>query len=847
MLTFFVLQASALYLALLESAKESTERLNGSAAGSKIETVRVKSEPQSPVYRETRKPTADSARPPFYSPPHVKLSRALNSSPSPSKKVLPGMEHMTVECWKLMLADGWESLAQANGKVLIKMPGVSFFDIRPNENVFDSLPKACNKYLRDWALAVRDIEDDDASATLMDLIWPMIEASGWTKITAAAETWYMMPNTTFKDYKPNVTLFRSKTQVISKFLVQAGIIDAPPEAAAVVAESQEEEEVDQDMDDAMDVDDSQGDDSSENDTASEEDRSSESADEEVPAAPTKRSRPSSSKPGAKTSSKSKQPPAKAKPATQQKPTVAAPTTAAKKLTFERKPIVNIPPFKCTLGKIEVELRSRGWYWKPGVLDWTYFKPHCRLKDMATLTAGEDYFNGRPELDEHLKVTGLYDDIYDKLYSEHKAMYVDSDDEDDEVVENKAKKTTPKASAPAPQRPKTAASNNDDDKENQSSNVMANTSKTSKAKPLSVKKQPLAVNKPSASVAKPSASFKRRRGAEPVGPQVKFGDVWKVLERQGWHLKYGKFEYDYFKPSCKDATHGVMGVDYFVSRSLLISYLETSGIWDKIAKQIANGEDVVDTVESSPSGDGEEAKPEDDPTAAASPVAKRRALIKRKSIERTPQNPAGDEASSGGKANTKKARVSGSFRTPTEHKRSGARVSDDGHDSDTADTISPDTASQRTGAHESSSLSRNLADCFTPSPGNMKKDKTSDATGPQALFSAAIQRLTLGHSVSKFQYRDDETRVISEFFQTCFAQRHGSSMYISGAPGCGKSALLKASEARITQLYQVRRVLLLLLLVGERAHQVSVVVCVGRVRGREHAAPRSPPRQRRGAE
>lgn len=847
------LQTHTLFLTLLVSAKDTHKEHNSASNEANSETIRVKTETDSPSSSPVRvhslAPRELSARPPFYSPPHSKLSRVLNSSPSPSKKVLPGMEHVVPECWKLMLSDGWETMTVANGHVMFKMPGVSFFDFRPNETIFDSVAKACTKYLSDWA--IRGLNNDNVDAKLMDLLWPMVEQNGWSKITTSNETWYMMPNTQFRDCVPNKTVFQSRARVVSRFLADTGLIDVPMDAKATeaaVGESQEEEE-EVDMDEAMDVDESHDEEDTDDDTASDNNND----DDSDVVVSTKRAKTASRKVAAKPIARAATALVAKKPTA---PAAAVPSSAAKKLTFEPKP--SIPPFKCTPGKVEEELRERGWYWKHGRLDWTYFKPHCRLKDLATLTAGEDFFNSRPDLDEYLKVTGLYDDIYDKLYCAHKAMFTESSDFDSDEeapVARAVKKKVKPAPLPVLPRPTKAlkvTANNNDDKENQSSNIKAPVSKKAPSKPKPLKSMT------SDALVEPSAtSFKRRRGFARTGFQVKFGDVWRVLERQGWYFKSGMFEYDYFKPTCTDPDEGVMGVDYFVSKTLLISYLEASGLWDKIAKQIERGDVDIEPSARAPKAGaakkGEKKKEELAPTVTTSPVAKRRALIKRKSIERTPQNSTSDDALSGTKPKTKKARVSGSFRTPTEPKRSSA--AEDGDESDkAADKISPDTATAKANALESSTLSRNLADCFTPSPSMTKKSKANNVADPRALFSAAIERLTLGHTVSTFQYRDDEAARISAFFQKCFSQRHGSSMYISGAPGCGKSALLKASEAHIEQLYQVRRWLAL----ERRRARVRCVACMtdvlnavrlgtGSVRDRERSAARVSSRECCGAE
>lgn len=826
--------ASALFIGLLMSTKEDAQASKSASAmpsatatttTPEVSKARKTSAVASPsrASQDHAAPSTESARPAFYSPPHAKLARALNSSTSPSKKVLRGLEHIAATIMPIMLEAGWETLTQGDGAVLYKMPGVGFFDLRPNENVFDSLAKAFTTYVRDWTLASRD--DERESSKIMDALWPMVETAGWVKIMASNEVWYMMPDTPFNACVPNVTIFQSKAQVLTKFLEAEGILEprAPETPAPEAPSATETSAMDVDEDAAADeVDDEDDDNASsveaEQESASDDDddeESAESSDDEVevvevvaPAKSVKASAAASKTKKAKTAaapaaSKSTAAAATSKPKPSASAPVASSTSAAKKLTFESKPI---PPFKCTFGKVEAALRARGWFWKPSALGYSYFQPHCASKDKSALVAGVDYFVDSMALEDYLEVSGLYDDLRDELRREHEAMYASASDDDDcSDTAATPKKATTTSKKKAPVKPKSSSStasrptmskaverktqltpvassssskrHDDADKENRSSNIQSRSTSRSTRQPGDVLPK----------------RTKRARGvlaSTVAASSIKFGEIWAVLAEQGWHWKMGKFEYDYFKPTCRDASDGVAGVDYFVSKSLLIEYLEESGIWDKVARQIASG-DALDLT----SSDDENAKA---PTASAtpSPVAPRQAL-KRKSQGLSERKPLSNTVGSAVRTPTmnskaaltnKRARVAETFRTPTE--------------SDAADKISPETGSQKAAAaHDSSNLPRKLADCFTPSPETVKKTKT--LSGPHALFADAIQKLTLGYCASEFQYRDDEARSILDFFQTCFSAGHGASMYISGAPGCGKTALLKASADRIAELYQVR--------------------------------------------
>lgn len=869
-----VMQACALFMTLMMDAKRENRRSSPQSMAFQDELASAKAQKTSSVSSPSRaalgRETASGSptRPPIFSPPQSKLSKALTSSPSPSKPVLPGFDLIVAQCWTIMLDEGWETMTQADGKDYYKMPGISFFNFRPNENVFDSIVKACNKYLRDWTQAVH--EDESEQSKLMDFLWPLVEKSGWTKISSSNETWYMMPNTAFNECVPNVTIFRSKALAVSKYLEVTGVLqvedtntqaqetDISSSSSCSKAAMVDNQEIGEDMevDESEEDEESASEESSseveaESDKENNEELSDESEEEVAVVQVKSKSKKASSRTKRTKSVPAAKPKAAAPKAPKAVPQRELPSpTPAKKLKFD-KPRVTIPPFKVTFGKIESELRERGWYWKPSSGDWRYFKPSCRLQDVSALKPNVDYFDSRPILEDYLDESGLYDEIRTKLRHEHEARYAPSSDSEDDEEEASPKQkqagkpvvapaspprkkpTSKPISAPVSQR---SSSNSGDEasKENRSDNVMPRRSR-----------QPLAA------LGSFSSSRRRHSSMSHDASQAKFGDIWAALVKQGWHLKIGKFEYDYFKPHCQDASDGVQNVDYFPSRDMLVMYLQSSGIWEKTAKKLAR-DDAIDLTSSD--DDERESEP------ARKPVSRKQAVFKRKSsVIARDSDGAEDERTPTGKSASKKTKVAGTFSTPTEQRRSKSDIVDDGHESDMADKISPDTGVQKAAAQDSStssSLPRKLADCFTPSPGALKKSKSSLATpeqsGPLKLFTDAIQNLTLGYSSSEFKYRDDESRRIQDFFQTCFTEQHGSSMYISGAPGCGKSALLKSSEDRIAEMYQVRAILVLLCLlvlrsVLETHRVVFMFLLLGGKRDARHQVSCPFPRQRDRAE
>lgn len=780
-------EASRLFVSLLVSAKKQS-RASTSASKSAVREITMDMTPS----KKPAKPVVAVQATPSPQKQTAMCKLAMN------KSMVPAMELVAAKCWRHMLEAGWETMTQGNGQTLYKMPGTSFFDFRPNENIFDCVENACIHYLKSCIHAADDLTTKQKEPSeLSQFIWPMAEASGWQSIVSANETWYIMPDTPFDKCVPNVTIFGSQTQAIAKFLQMSGLLGDQPEEVASsqvdedmeAAEYSEAEVAEQNTTISL-VDDEESDEEQlEHDESSQEyedevegeayEQSSEDEDEDndeeeeeeeeeevkIPS-PVKENKKSRNK---KKADQSTKPVKKLATVPSSKP------TAAPKKSMKRSR--SIPAFKCTFGKIENALRDSGWYWKASVLGWNYFKPDTKGKPISKLTPGVDYFAGQIELEEYLEISGLYEKLRDQLEQEHTRMYESelSSDSEEEVNDEVCVVVEPPL------------------KKAVSSSVP--------------KKQPAVVKKVKKVVPEPRASLTRRqRLAEAskhiANSSVKFGAIWQRLSAKGWYYKSSSFEYDYFKPHCKDASEGTPGVDFFQGRDLLIQYLETSGLWEKIAQNILDDDDLD---LSSSDDDIEEPMNVDAGSIINKTGMKRKAEDFEESrsvldIQRTPKTH-GDKKS----ANTNKR----AFQTPLDQTRTAIEpqtvtlqdIEKDG------DRISPDAAGSKTGGHQNASVPRKLADIFTPSPGEPKRARIAheDSLRKQnipAVVAEAMQKLTTGFTPSTFRHRDDEWNQIRGFLEGCFSKHSGGSMYLSGAPGCGKSALLQTYREEATQLFEV---------------------------------------------
>ncbi|ETK82978.1 hypothetical protein F441_11976 [Phytophthora nicotianae CJ01A1] len=661
----------------------------------------------------------------------------------------PEMTTMMAKCWQQMLEAGWETMTQGDGQVLYKMPGTNFFDFVPNVNLFDSLEKACGRYLSDWVKSTSVDDSSEDFSELTEFLWPMAASSGWESMVTTSETLYKKADLPFDQWMPNVTIFRSKSQAVAKYLQECGLInskdDNTPETQDVVSdaadsdvEMEEPEESEAESEEQSQMAEAESDDSEESASEEEdEEEDNQEEDEDVPASPVKKK-------------ESKKSAVKAAPKSQPTKTVAKPVNQMQNIP--KKPRQDIPPFKMAFGKLESELKRRGWYWKSGGLQWNYYQPYCKTKDKKSLIANEDYFCGREQLEVYLDHSGEYDHIRRKLEDDHYNLYiVESDSDEDE----------PNSAAKAPVRAK-------------------------KPEPKPAPKQTVRGRSKSVSRFRRARSKSTARGSNGLSSQttlaeVKFGEIWRVLSDDGWHYRYGALECDYFMPHCATTKDGIAGVDYFQTKDQLIEYLHTSGIWDRTAARV-RAEAAMDSDEFM-----------DSDVDTSTPVQKR----KRDEITPAPQHGAKKQKDA--------------FRTPTDKRLATADLSDD----EDMDTISPDAAGVKGKENNGSGRQplRNLANTFTPSPNAAPKEKNlqrTDSTDvpmdsaketPSNLIQSAIQKLTSAYIPTKFRHREKEFTEIRKFFTDCFKGEEMTSLYISGAPGCGKTALLKATQSEIDELYQ----------------------------------------------
>ncbi|TDH70054.1 hypothetical protein CCR75_000850 [Bremia lactucae] len=644
----------------------------------------------------------------------------------------PDKTTLVATCWSQMLQNGWETMTQGDGQVLYKMPNTRFVAFKPNVNLFDSLEKACVHYIRDWIQQTRLNSSTEASSDFIALFWSMAAASGWESMETTTETLYKHANLPFDQWVPNVTIFCSKTHAVVKFLEESGFVTSCDELTANTIEKclithlkrkeldleLENEELQVEKRETKGLD----------EEASEDEDICESTEVVATVAGTSVIQDITTK--------------------KDSPLKACKTTSKSFKTMNS--IAMIPVFKMAFGKLECELKRRGWYWKSGGLQWKYYQPYCKTKDPKTLEPNVDYFCGRENLETYLDRSGEYEHIRAKLEEAHRRQYIvesESEDENDLVVNERSSLYGPhslnETTFSLKHRP------------NRSTSI--DPSKRPRSK---------------------SSGF----SSQTTLAEVKFGEIWRVLSDDGWHYRYGKLECDYFKPHCASTNEGIPGHDYFRTKDQLIEYLHGSGLWEETAARVR--------AEAAMSSSDGEISENDDEETSCSRKRKHKELTpglsdktKRKSLDWTPME-----------------KVMTFTDCQSEEKDMG--------------TMSPPTVETNENEHHGRNRQplRNLANSFTPSPipkeSNLdclknavtEKERTNE-TLLSTLVQDAMKKLTSAYIPLHFRYRENEFHEIKTFFTSCFQEKNRTSLYISGAPGCGKTALLKATQLEINQLYQ----------------------------------------------
>ncbi|KAG1713323.1 hypothetical protein DVH05_001110 [Phytophthora capsici] len=471
---------------------------------------------------------------------------------------------------KLVENGGWQ-IAQGMNTLFCAMPGVQFFNFKPNINVFDSKIKACWKFIQIAGDKPVDTEDQD----LWNMLWPIAQKEfGWFTMNCGPETWYVKPDTKFENFLPNETVFQNKKRAVLKCLsVEVGDIELGDSAEGhqviafgprYVQPKSAPKKVK-----ALFKTPSPAVKSIKRSTPA-------SASSTKFLTPAKHISPGSATTGAKrklsTSStrlakssaakkKMKGGKASAKKSTKKKNKTISDTSSEKGDDFNFTP----PEFRATMGIIYSKLQDEGWYHKNGMFEYDYFSP---TYTEATKELNVNYFQSQATLEDFLKVSGTWSRIENELREEHE-MVVEKERElalerhHQRLEQQAARKrnqmlygssTTSHAPAPKPKKGKKTA-------------------------PKRTTNTPPAQTLYQAELEAAEADDRESRFS-----RIAFGSILKKLITRGWFYRPGRFEYDYFKPSANPKT-AASGEDRFESAAALEIYLKTTGLWEELAAEV----------------------------------------------------------------------------------------------------------------------------------------------------------------------------------------------------------------------------------------------------------------------
>ncbi|CAI5727422.1 unnamed protein product [Peronospora farinosa] len=481
---------------------------------------------------------------------------------------------------KMVETGGWQT-AHGHNTLFCAMPGVQFFNFKPNINVFDSKVKACWKFIQIAGEKENDTEDKD----LWDMLWPIAEKEfGWFTMMCGPETWFVKPNTRFENFQPNETIFQTKKRAVLKCLsVEVGGIElgdsceghqvitfAPREVQlAPAAPKKVKTSLFKTPSPAINRNSSGPASSAKFVTPAKHvslGSATSSTKRKLPSSASKlNSKSSASKKKVKTSTK-----ASTKKATTKKKTKPIPDTA---LDISKEDDFNFTPpeFRCSFGIVYAKLQDEGWYHRSGTFEYDYFSP---TYTDATKKIKVNFFQSKADLEEFLKVSGTWKRIENELHEEHERAV---DEEREKALDRHHQRLEQQAA--------------------RKRNLALHGPLLAVAKPKKLSKKVAPKKVVSASLVPQSlyeAEVEAARAAEAEEarlsrmPSLKFGTVLKKLIKRGWYYRPGRFEYDYFKPSANPKS-AVAGEDRFESASALEVYLKTTGLWEEIAEEVAQEE------------------------------------------------------------------------------------------------------------------------------------------------------------------------------------------------------------------------------------------------------------------
>ncbi|RHY30450.1 hypothetical protein DYB32_004312 [Aphanomyces invadans] len=459
------------------------------------------------------------------------------------------------------------------------------------------------------------------------------------------------------------------------------------------------------------------------------------------------------------------------------------------------------PESIGFGVIERVLKSVGWKWVQGKFDYVYCKPHVVLGNKGKIFSGDenvDFFRSKEQFELYVRNNSeLMAFIRAKIRADkglsplkdNFAVLDMSSDEDQSEKERIVQKPKSKVQVVV-----------DDESEEDLQKKWCR--KAKKSWWLEENSQPVA-------------------GIPAF--EVKFGNVYKFLQTKGWSHRPGQFGYDYYRPNVKTEADKILNKTYYQSEADMEKHLRTSGEWKKIEAKLMRQHEAAQAGLSSPSSQsssGSEpsslANERVDDVASPPPPGlfcrMWRRLEEKGWTKVAPQEMDGMYmyCCPNGKRYTKEELQMHDVETLiNDHKKNNVVEVHDSSDSDDMqnDEAQKDDDEVSVVEGESSEVAQTpYNEDFTPSPSTAaaaskpaqtEVSPSKKKTVMQLEFERVLHNLSSGYTTkSPLLHRTNEWRELVNFFDRCITTGQRKSVFVSGAPGSGKSALMKLMEQHV---------------------------------------------------
>ncbi|KAH9116262.1 hypothetical protein AeMF1_009793 [Aphanomyces euteiches] len=488
------------------------------------------------------------------------------------------------------------------------------------------------------------------------------------------------------------------------------------------------------------------------------------------------------------------------------------------------------------GQIERVLKVQGWKWVSGPMGFIYCKPHVVIAQKGRRFSGkenEDYFMSKENFEVYVRSNQeLMKLIRNAISGEHEDVFEMPSDE--EVVIKQKKSKVKKVIKESVVEENSEEENEDSSANSGNENESIRNTNTGRIIKKKTKGEIDAIS------------------CRPVPTlEVKFANVYKVLQARGWKHRPGMFGYDYFRPGVPKEVKKVINETYYHNEADVEMHLKKTGEWQEIVRSLQRRHTAAFNGFSSPSSSEASPNPKSKsqpPSPATSPFSKTWSQLKANGWTAKMGNSNGENqlyCSPSGDIFTKQeletcevekllllnpdspiveVHDSSDDDEPNQHhdeymadpvsdKEETKDEEDDSHTIAVQETpdvhvsqnstappsfLSPD---ETTLSKTDKVVARNVQQDFTPSPSE-NSSKPTQKSPPQSPakktqmdleIERVLQSLAPSYPLTSLLHRNKEWLELTQFVDACIHRDQRKSVFLSGTPGTGKSALVRLME------------------------------------------------------